>query len=167
MIQTKMIPISKLEINKRQLDSVPKNPRTIKDSRYQKLLKSIKDLPEMLELMELLVYPIGKKYIILGGNMRFKALSELKYTEAPCKVISSKISKEKLKEIVIKDNVGFGEDDWGVLNADWDVQLLSDWGLVETKGSEISFTAKLPTEKKLEEGRTTHICPNCETEFDD
>lgn len=128
-MKTQNIQLSKLENNTGQVKGLPKNPRLIKDDRYRKLVKSIQDLPEMLELRELLVYPFGKKYVIIGGNMRFKALSELKFTEAPCKVIDANISLEKLKEIAIKDNVGFGADDWGLLADEWNVGKLADWGM--------------------------------------
>jgi hypothetical protein len=37
--------------------------------------------------------------------------------------------QEKRLEFVIKDNVGFGEWDWEELHADWDVELLDEWGL--------------------------------------
>ena len=142
-----MIPISQLENNTGQITGLPKNPRFIKDERYKKLLKSLQDLPEMMDLRPLLVYKVGKKWVVIGGNMRLRALSELKYTEVPCVEISAKIGAEKLKEIAIKDNVAFGTDDWDLIANEWNVDQLSDWGLEGVKGKEISFTPKLPETK--------------------
>jgi len=36
---------------------------------------------------------------------------------------------EQQREFLIKDNVGFGLWNWEQLANDWDIELLSDWGL--------------------------------------
>jgi ParB-like chromosome segregation protein Spo0J len=84
MIQ--VIPISKLESNTGQIKGLPQNPRFIKDERFKALVKSLKDDPEMLE-QELLVFPHGSKFVIIGGNMRYRAGIEIGLTELPCKVL--------------------------------------------------------------------------------
>ena len=58
----------------------PNNPRIIKDEKFEKLVKSIKDFPKMMELRPMI---INKDNIVLGGNMRLKALKELGYKEVP------------------------------------------------------------------------------------
>lgn len=112
LIQSELIAVSKIENNKGQIEGLPKNPRLIKSERFKKMVKSIEDLPKMMGIRELVVVEWGKKYVVLGGNMRFAALSSLKYTEVPCKVLKSNTPIEELKEIVQKDNISFGEDDW-------------------------------------------------------
>ena len=67
------IPIKALELNKGQIEGLPKNPRFIKDARYAALVKSIADSPEMLRIRELMVVPHGDKYVVIGGNMRLRA----------------------------------------------------------------------------------------------
>ena len=57
------IKISKIKPN-------PNNPRLIKDYKFKKLIKSIKEFPEMLKLRPIVV---DEKNVILGGNMRYKA----------------------------------------------------------------------------------------------
>lgn len=104
----KQIELSNLQLNEGQIDGLPKNPRFIRDGKYQKLLQSIRDDPEMLDLRELLVYQMGRNFVVVGGNMRLRALSELGYTEAPCKVIPPETAPEKLRAIAIKDNLGYG-----------------------------------------------------------
>lgn len=61
--------------------------------------------------------------------MRYRAMKELKYKEAPCKVIPSDTSVEELKAYTIKDNSGFGEWDFDELANDWDAEDLEEWGL--------------------------------------
>ena len=55
-------------------------------------------------------------------------MKELKWEQIPCKEIPSTTSVEKLREIVIKDNQSFGEDDWDELK-EWDQGELEEWGM--------------------------------------
>ena len=129
MANTTNIKISQIEVNKGQIEGLPKNPRFIKDDKFKKLVKSIEENPEMLGYRELLVYPHGGKYIVIGGNMRLRACKELGYKEVPCKVLPQDTTIEQLKAYTIKDNSGFGEWDFDLLANEWDVSDLNDWGL--------------------------------------
>lgn len=128
-MQTQFIDISKIIYNSGQIDGVPENPRSINRKRLDDLKRSIQDAPEMLELRELIVYPYNGKYIVIGGNMRLKACKSLNYKQMPCKVLDAETPAEKLKQYIIKDNVGFGKDDWEKLSTDWNVDELEDWGM--------------------------------------
>jgi len=123
------IKVAKLVPNTGQIEGLPKNPRLIRDEKFAKLVKSIKDDPEMMELRELLVMPHGKQFVVIAGNMRLRAMMELGYKDAPCKVLDKDTSVEKLKAYTIKDNVGFGEHDWDALANGWDTDQLQDWGM--------------------------------------
>jgi len=132
-MKTEQIAIGKIKHNIGQIDGLPKNPRSIKDKRYKKLLKSIQDDPEMLELRELIVFPLGEDYVAIAGNMRLTAQQELKYKKCYCKVLPADTPIEKLKAYTIKDNIEYGENDWDALtHGDWDINLLNDWGLPDT-----------------------------------
>lgn len=125
-----MLPLSKIEPNMGQLDGLPQNPRSIKKSKFEKLKKNIEEYPEMLAWRSLLVYPIGNnKYIIIGGNMRYRAMKELGHKEAPVFIIPKETPIEKIKAYTILDNNGFGEWDWDLLANEWDADMLDDWGL--------------------------------------
>ena len=128
-METKTIKIKDLATNDGQIDGLPKNPRQIRDHRYEKLKKSIENAPEMLQLRELLVYPHGGKFVIIGGNMRYRACKELGYKELPCKVLDAETPVEKLRQYAIKDNENFGEYDWDVVANEWDTAELEDWGV--------------------------------------
>lgn len=123
------IPVKLIEPNKGQIEGLPANPRLIRDEKYEKLKRSIQEDPEMLQLRELLVYKHEGKYIVVGGNMRYRALKDLGFTEAPCKVIPDGTSIEKLKAFAIKDNNGYGEWDFDLLANEWDAGMLEGWGL--------------------------------------
>ena len=129
LLKSQNIELSKLETNKGQIEGLPKNPRHIKSEKYEKLKKSIEDNPEMLGMREVLVYPHGSKFVIIGGNMRFQACKELQFETVPCKVLSKDTTAEQLRAITIKDNVGFGEHDWELLANEWDSVELEEWGL--------------------------------------
>ena len=128
-MEIKTIKIKDLATNDGQIEGLPKNPRQIRDHRYEKLKKSIEDAPEMLQLRELLVYPHGGKFVIVGGNMRYRACKELGYKELPCKVLDAETPVEKLRQYAIKDNENYGEYDWDVVANEWDTAELEDWGV--------------------------------------
>jgi DNA modification methylase len=101
------------------------NPRIIKDDKFKKLVKSIKEFPEMLNLRPIVV---DKDMVVLGGNMRLKACQSAGLTEVPI-IVADQLTPEQQAEFIIKDNVGFGEWDWDILANEWDAELLQDWGL--------------------------------------
>jgi len=117
------VPISKVKNNRN-------NPRTIKDEKFAKLVKSIKDFPQMLDVRPIVVIrsKIEGEYIVLGGNMRLKACKEARLKEVPIEIAEG-WSKEKQDEFIVKDNLPFGEWDYAALKADYDLDKLEDWSL--------------------------------------
>jgi len=107
----------------------PKNPRIIKDDKFNKLVKSIKEFPEMLEKRPLICFTdVDNKLVVLGGNMRLKAAKEVGLKKIPV-VLADDWTEEQKNEFLIKDNVGFGEWQWDELANEWDSKQLEDWGL--------------------------------------
>jgi hypothetical protein len=103
----------------------PDNPRFIKDSKFKKLVKSIKAFPEMLEKRPIVV---DENMIVLGGNMRLKACKSAGLFEVWIDIAQGWTEEQK-QEFIVKDNVGFGEWDWDILANEWDVQKLVEWGV--------------------------------------
>jgi len=101
------------------------NPRFIKDHKFRKLVKSIKDFPEMLEKRPIVV---DEDYIVLGGNMRLKACKEAGLSEVHIDIAKGWTEEQK-QEFIIKDNSSFGEWDWDTLANEWDTEKLDEWGL--------------------------------------
>jgi DNA modification methylase len=108
-----------------EVKSNPNNPRLIKDDKFEKLVKSIKEFPKMLEIRPIVV---NADMIVLGGNMRLKACKEAGLKEIPI-IFADELTEEEQKQFIIKDNVGFGEWDWEQLANDWDEVQLQEWGL--------------------------------------
>ncbi|MFY8170480.1 MAG: ParB N-terminal domain-containing protein [Candidatus Fonsibacter sp.] len=116
-------------VNINEVKPNPKNPRIIKDVKFNKLVTSIKEFPDMLNKRPLIVFTdVDNKYVVLGGNQRLRALKELKHETVPI-IVADEWTEEQKNEFLIKDNVGFGEWDWDSLANEWDVEKLDDWGL--------------------------------------
>jgi len=127
-----IVPIQQIKPN-------PNNPRLIKDEKFAKLVKSIKEFPKMLELRPIVV---NDDMIVLGGNMRLKACKEAGLKEVPI-IKASSLTPEQQREFIIKDNVGFGEWDWELIANEWDAEQVTDWGL------DIPGFMELPSDDEL------------------
>lgn len=142
MAKIKSIKLSELKPN-------PDNPRFIKDDKFEKLVQSIIQFYKMMKARPII---IDENNVILGGNMRDKALLEISkraklqtdlFAEEPeiRKLIIKEeipaewvrkvddLSEDEKKEFIIKDNVGFGDWDWEVLANEWNADELDEWGL--------------------------------------
>jgi ParB-like chromosome segregation protein Spo0J len=117
-MKIQVVPISSIYPNK-------ENPRIVNKAKFEKLKKSIQDFPEMLQLRPIIV---NESYIVLGGNMRYKALVELGYKEVPI-IKAEDLTERQAQEFIVKDNLSFGEWDWDILANEWDSVDLEDWGL--------------------------------------
>jgi len=86
-----------------------KNPRGIKTKDYERLKKQIKKLGVYKPL---LAYEDKGKYVVLGGNMRIRALKEMGIPEVDISVVNPKNEAEKV-EFALSDNdrAGFYEED--------------------------------------------------------
>jgi len=119
----------------------PKNPRVIRDEKFNKLVQSIKDFPNMLSLRPIVV---DENMMVLGGNMRLRACKEAGLEEVDI-IIFKNLSEDKKKEFLIKDNTNFGEWDYLMLE---EYETLDSWGMdlpewatsigEEYKGTEIA-----------------------------
>ena len=103
----------------------PNNPRVISAEKFEKLKSSIKDFPQMLELRPLV---IDENNIVLGGNMRLRALQDLGIDEVPI-LYAKDLTEEQKKEFTIKDNLSYGEWDIDSLANQYDSDILKAWGL--------------------------------------
>jgi ParB-like chromosome segregation protein Spo0J len=106
----------------------PNNPRVLRDDKFQNLKQSITEFPKMLSLRPMV---IDENNVVLGGNMRLRALQELGFNEIDEAWVkrSSDLTEEEKKRFIIADNIAFGEWDWDTLANDWEVVDLEAWGL--------------------------------------
>ena len=82
-------------------------------------------------MMALRPIVIDAENVILGGNMRFRALQDLGFKDVPDRWVkkADELTEEQKREFIIKDNSGFGAWDWDALANEWDAEQLSEWGL--------------------------------------
>lgn len=137
-----------------QIKPNPNNPRLIKDDKFKKLVKSIEEFPKMMALRPMV---INEDNIVLGGNMRLKALQELGYKEVPNEWVkkASDLTEDEVRRFIIADNVGFGEHDWEMLANEWDAEQLSEWGLdipidLKSQDSDISEDEIIENEQSVQ-----------------
>jgi hypothetical protein len=102
----------------------PNNPRTIRDEKFEKLLKSIKEFPDMLKLRPIV---LNSDNVVIGGNMRLKACIEAGLKEVPV-IIAKGLTPDQEREFSIKDNVSNGDWNWEALLQGWNSAELVGWG---------------------------------------
>lgn len=150
---------------------LPKNPRFIKDTRFNALCDSIKNNPEYMPARPIVVDENG---VILGGNMRYRACKHLKIDipDEWVKVVTG-WSVEKKRRFIIMDNRGYGEDDFDTLGAEWELDelVLAGFDPISLDGlfeDNVNFDAGKEDEQgKLDELPPQIIkCPFCEKSFD-
>lgn len=117
-ITTKKLKLSQIKPN-------PTNPRKIGKVEMERLVKSLQDFPEMLELREIIV---DENNIILGGNMRYRALKKIGEKECVAKIVTG-LTLDQKREFIIKDNSAFGEWDMDLLSSSWGDLPLVEWGV--------------------------------------
>lgn len=147
MIQAQEIELSRLVPNRGQIEGVPTNPRKHTKECVERMKKSIKETPLMLEVNELTAYDNNGELVIIRGNLRYKALKALGRKTAPVKILPADTPKETVNEIVIKDNVHYGDWDVDMLSSEWDKDQITDWG-IDTAGW---FKEEKPKKEKEEE----------------
>lgn len=117
-MKIQVLPLSEIKPNS-------DNPRIVNKAKFEKLKKSIQDLPEMLHLRPII---LNAENVILGGNMRYKALVELGIKEVPV-IRAEELTERQAQEFLIKDNLSYGDWDFDILANEWDSVDLEEWGL--------------------------------------
>lgn len=154
----------------------PQNPRLIKDDKFLKLVASLKSFPEMATVRPIVV---NKDMVVLGGNMRLRAMKEAGWKDAPVTVVDW--PEEKQREFIVKDNLNFGDWDWNILANEWNTKELTEWGLErvffepfndpsidtsEITDDEITKKARELADQFIKERNAMDItCPKCGNEF--
>ena len=117
-VETRKVKLSQIKLN-------PDNPRQISKADMASLIKSLQEFPEMLSLREIVV---DENMMVLGGNMRLRALRKLKEKYCIAKIVKG-LTPEQKREFVIKDNAAWGQWDFDVLANKFDDLPLIDWGV--------------------------------------
>jgi hypothetical protein len=157
--------IEKVKIE--EVKSNKDNPRIIKDYKFKKLVQSIKEFPEMLQIRPIVV---DNDNIVLGGNMRLKACKDAGLKEIYI-IKADELSEEQKKEFIIKDNLNFGEWDFNILENDWNIKILENWGLeiidndININDIDISDNFSLPDGDKAPFQQMTFTLADIQAEY--
>ena len=116
-------------------DLVPyeRNPRKISEADFKKLKESLDENGYHHRIV------IDSENHIVAGHQRCKALMELKYVEAPVLYPSRPLTEKEFQQINMRDNISAGEWDFEVLEADFEVSELVDFGFSESEISGLAF----------------------------
>ena len=102
-MKTELLPINRTVPNKGQINNVPRMPRFVRNEKYKRLVQSIKDKTEHRGII---VYDTGNSgYVVLKGNLMFRAMKELGYEEIPCLIMPTETPADKLRTTVIDDEL--------------------------------------------------------------
>lgn len=157
-----------VEIGERPVEALspnPDNPRFITEERFEQLKRALEGSPDLLRAHPLWIQADG---MVLGGNMRLRAMQALGWETATVAVLDG--TEEELRVAALQDNGDYGE---------WDETQLAEW-LVWLREHDVDLDLTgLPTTdvqmlldgvgalpagpKKLdEESMTTdYECPHC------
>ena len=157
-MNTQKIKLSELEPNKGQIEGLPKNPRKWEKKELDMLKRSMDDTPELTEARGCVVIKNGKKYVILGGNMRYAAAKALGWEEISCHILPQDTPVEELKAIVIKDNGSFGQWNWDQLANSWDDMDLVGSGVIKSWVGNADEEIDEAPEKEKSESESSSKC---------
>ena len=117
------VPLSSVKLN-------PNNPRTITEEDFNKLVTSLHEFPEMMELRPMVV---DKNGYVIGGNMRLRALQQLKIENIPASWVkhADELTAEQVKRFVAADNLSFGKWDFDALANEYTIEELTHLGFNE------------------------------------
>ena len=139
--------LSDLQLNNGQLEGLPANPRYIETEDFEQLKLRLLRMPQYLRHNPI---KVDENNIILGGNMRYRALQALaeekaiavwtdnagvEHTHAFCDEIPAEwvvtlndYTIEQKRAIVLLDNAQNGKDDLERLANEWSEAEINDWG---------------------------------------
>lgn len=131
--KTVRLKLTELHDNHGQIQGVPANPRFVRDKQYKRLLKSLRE-GDLTGVMPIKVFQYDGEWVVIGGNMRLRAMQELKIADVSCIVIPAGTNTETICKIAMIDNSTFGEWDFDMLANEWSELPLEDWGLEVPSG---------------------------------
>lgn len=140
------------------LKPTDKNPRKIKDKRFELLKTSIQEFPKMMELRPIIY---DEKNRVLAGHQKLLALKDLGYESIPRTWVkkASELSQEEKDRFMLMDNEHFGEYDYDILKTNWNVDLAAKWGL-ELKTPEEKEPVSFAASKVPKGTRVLVTCPD-------
>lgn len=113
-------------VNIDELKPYERNPRTISKSAFQKLKASITDSGYHQRIIA------TPDLRVIGGHMRIKALQELGIKNLTVLVPDRELTQAEFRRILVQDNLAFGDFDFEILGADFELEELKEWGMSDS-----------------------------------
>lgn len=157
MTEIKNVPIKLLVLLER-------NPRRISKEQMKKLCESLRSDPDFLNNRPVLVHEKDGDLIVYAGNQRVRAAKSLGWKQIPC-IVESGLSDTIIQKRIISDNKTFGEFDYDLLSADYDVDLLISQGFTPIELDYHPPSLDDDEEVKEESEKKCKMCPNCGEEI--
>ena len=146
----------KWKVEKRKLSELRrwnKNPRTISEEEFNKLVESIKRKGDHD------ILKINVDNTVISGNQRLEAFKVASAEEVDVKVPDRKLTEKEMEEISLESNRHGGDWDLDKLANEFDAKILNSTGLLDDL--KIGFNQE-DAKKKVK----TIICPSCGYEFE-
>lgn len=118
------------EIETGRLSTNEHNPRQVRGSRFDKLVKSLKKDPDFLKARPILYKKVDNENIVFAGNQRLLACKKLNMKTVYA-IDCSMLSDEQIKRLTVLDNTHAGEWDFDMLSSFYDTHDLLELGLTE------------------------------------
>jgi len=144
-----------------------RNPRKITKTRFEQLKKKIESQGYRNPIC------LDEKGMILAGHQRFRALVDLGFGDMVVNVMipprGLKLTKQLKDEIIVSDNVSWGEFDVDILTSDFDLEQLKNFG-VQFEFPQLNGATDKPEDKDGtpddEEEKFQKVkCPECSCKF--
>jgi site-specific DNA-methyltransferase (adenine-specific) len=140
-----------------ELKEWDKNPRKITEANFQRLKDRLKDRG----LHDVLV--IDTNDVILSGNMRKRALSEMGVEDVSVMWPERPLTEEEREKVALESNLNDGQNDWDMLANMFEPALLLDVGFSEKDllgaPDKQIYNEEVNTDELL--GTLEHECPKC------
>lgn len=100
-----------------------RNPRVITKAAYEKLKKAIADLGYHQRII------VQPDLSVIGGHQRIRALTDLGIKTINVLIPNRPLTVPEFRQLLVQDNLAFGDFDMDILSADFEKEELLDWGM--------------------------------------
>lgn len=112
-----------VDVDKLQLSD--KNPRTIKDDAFKRLVASLVANPILLQVLPIIY---EEDFVVIGGNQRVKAIRDIGWKKVPA-IDASLLTDAQKKSLVLLHNSHFGDWQFEKLLLSYDFEELEAAGI--------------------------------------
>ncbi len=147
-----------------ELTDYYKNPRQLTKQQFEQLKKSL----DKFGLIDKPIINADEKNTVIGGHQRLRILRSENQKSVECWIPSRELDEKEVEELNIRLNKNTGEWDFGILNTNFEIDNLLDWGFTE---AELQIDTQDYSEKNKEidvddiEEELDIECPKCHFRF--